>query len=109
MLAAADVIILIAFLTAFVGGLIGPALACRKVFPRALAFILPVFISTGLLSLSIIIGAIQNGTVFAWPPIRLDLQTIGIWFLMQCSTALTSVVVTGVGWFCSWCVRVVFE
>ena len=102
-------IVLIAFLTAFVGGVIGQALACHTRSRQALAFIVPVCISTGLLSLAILIDAIQSGTALTWLSIRGDWQTVGMWSLIQCSMVLVSMAVTGAGWFCSWCVRAVFE
>ena len=102
------IVLVIAMLIAFVGGLIGQALVYRTIYRRALAFIVPVFISTGLLCLGIVIEVL-HGAPLSWKSILLDWQTIGMWALVQCSTVLVSAGVTGFGWFCSWCVRSVFE
>ena len=96
-------IYLIAILAAFFGGLLGRALVRGSTCHRMLAFIVPVCISTGLLQMPLLLDMIR----FGFPV--LDWETLAMCYASRYPVFLLAAFLTGVGWFCSFCIQRIFE
>jgi len=96
-------IYLIAILAAFLGGLLGCAMAFRSAHHRILAFLVPVFVCTALMHLPLLIEILHA----RFPP--LHWEVLRAWNTAQGVIVLAAVLATSIGWLCSFCIQRVFE